>query len=157
MPHGDENLIFKEKGYPFDEKNQENGLGKRDPINVDVQFPTVDVMSEKAKEQFDANTVDVQKFDAPNNDDDQNIKLPCNDKQLANQPSIKDVTDVLYCYENSNKDVQSCEIVQNLKNEEPDERMKLQKISTLVRSKLNLLLEYAAKTKPTSSSFTNTQ
>ena len=112
-------------------------------------------MSEKAKEQFDANTVNVQKFDAPNNyDDDQNIKLPCNDKQLANQPSTKDVTDG---YENSNKDVQSCEIVQNLKNEEPDERMKLQKISTLVRSKLNLLLEYAAKTKPTSSSFTNAQ
>ena len=147
-------MIFKEKGYPFDEKNQENGLGKRDSNYVDVQFPTDNVMSEKAKEQFDANTVDVQKFDAPNNDDDQNIKLPCNDKQLASQPSTKDVTDG---YENSNKDVQSCEIVHNLKNEEPNERMKLKKISTLVRSKLNLLLEYAAKTKPTSSSFTITQ
>ena len=115
----DKNLIFKEKGYPFHEKNQDNGLGKRDPNNVDVQSLT-DVMSEEAKEQFDANAVDVQKFDAPNTDDeDKNIKLPCNDKQLASQPSTKDV-DVQYGYINSNKNVQSCKIFPNVKNEEPD-------------------------------------
>ena len=81
------------------------------------------------------------------------------DKQLASQPT-PDVTDVQYGYVNSSKDVQSCEVVTNVKNEEPNERKKLPKISKLERSKwskMNLLLEYAAKTKPTSSSFTNTQ
>ena len=69
LPNGDESLIlFKEEGNTFDEKNQENGLRKRDPNIVDVQSPT-DVTSEEAKEQFDTNTVDVQKYDAPNDND----------------------------------------------------------------------------------------
>ena len=101
--------------------------------------------------------VHVQKYDAPNNvNDDQNNKLPCMDKQLASQPT-PDVTDVQYGYVNSSKDVQSCEVVPNVKYEELDERMKLQMISKLVRSKMNVLLRYAAKTMPTSTSFTNAQ
>ena len=151
--NGDGKLIFKEKGNPFNDQYQENGLRKRDPNIVDVQSPT-DVVSEEAKEQFDTNTVDVQKYDAPNDDDN---KLPCNDKQLASQPSTQDVIDVLYAYASISKDVQSCEVVPNVKYEELDERMKLQMISKLVRSKMNVLLRYAAKTMPTSSSFTNAQ
>ena len=154
LPNGDGKLMFKEKGNPFDEKNQVNGSRKRDPNIVDVQSPT-DVISEEAKEQFDTNTVDVQKYDAPNDDDDN--KLPCNDKQLASQPSTQDVIDVLYAYASISKDVQSCEVVPNVKYEELDERMKLQMISKLVRSKINVLLRYAAKIMPTSSSFTNAQ
>ena len=158
MPHGDENLILKEKGYTFDAKNLENGVRKRDPNIVNGPSPT-DVMSEETKEQFDANTGQVQKYDAPNDDDDddQNDMLPCMDKQLASQPSSQNVIDVQHRYVNSSKGVQSCEIVPNVKNEESNERMKLQKISTLVWSKMNLLLDYAATTMPTSSSFTNAQ
>ena len=154
MPHGDENLILKEKGYTFDAKNQVNGIRKRDPNIVNGPSPT-DVMSEEAKEQFDVNTAHAQKYDAPN--DDQNNMLHCMNKQLASQPSSQDVIDVQCGYENSSKDVQSCEIVPNVKNEESNERMKLQKISTLVWSKMNLLLDYAATTMPTSSRFTNAQ
>ena len=156
---GEENLILKEKGYTFDAKNLENGVRKRDPNIANGPSPT-DVMSEETKEQFDANTGQVQKYDAPNDDDDdddQNDMLPCMDKQLASQPSSQNVIDVQHGYVNSSKGVQSCEIVPNVKNEESNERMKLQKISTLVWSKMNLLLDYAATTIPTSSSFTNTQ
>ena len=91
--------------------------------------------------------------DAPKNENyDRSNKFP-HRKQIASQPSTQEVIDVLYAYASSSKDLQSCEIVPNMKYEELDEKVKLQMISKLVKSKMNVLLRYAAKT--TSSSFTS--
>ena len=85
LPNGDGKLIFKEKGNPFDEKNQENGLRKRDLDVVDVQSP----LPEEADEQFDANTKDVQKcYDAHGN-----CYEVCNDNTEA---AVDDTTEEDY-------------------------------------------------------------
>ena len=57
-------ILIKKKGNPFDAKNQENGLGKND-LQIDGMQCLKDVTPGKANEQFDANTIDVQKrYDA---------------------------------------------------------------------------------------------
>ena len=73
--------------------------------------------------------------DDQNDDDGQSSKFPCNE-QSASNPSIQDVIEVLMKYANSIKDVKSCENVPNMKYEVLDERMKLQTISKMVKSKI---------------------
>ena len=73
--------------------------------------------------------------DDQNDDDGQSSKFPCNE-QSASNPSIQDVIEVRMKYANSNKDVKSCENVPNMKYEVLDERMKLQTISKMVKSKI---------------------
>ena len=65
MPNCEKSLILiKKKGNPFDAKNQENGLGKND-LQIDGMQCLKDVTPGKANEQFDANTIAVQKrYDA---------------------------------------------------------------------------------------------
>ena len=65
MPDCEKSLILiKKKGNPFDSKNQENGLEKND-LQIDGIQCLEDVTPEQANEQFDANTIDVQKrYDA---------------------------------------------------------------------------------------------
>ena len=61
MPNCEESLnLIKEKDNPFDSKNQENGL-RKNYLQIDGIQCLEDVTLEQANEQFDANTIEVQK------------------------------------------------------------------------------------------------
>ena len=136
--------------------------GKRKSDLIDGDGLNIKKVVEENKFDDQSSMTDAHLMEVTDDDDfndssknenyDRSNKFP-HRKRIASQPSTQEVIDVLYAYASSSKDLQSCEIVPNMKYEELDEKVKLQMISKLVKSKMNVLLRYAAKT--TSSSFTS--